>query len=248
MVALMVYDQLFETYTHVHLGIALTQDLACVLSTSQTNRVETRWDRSLGPRCLHVVAAAAGTSAESELDLPRVYLNTATPGRTPRPSSTARTSLCTHQRRATASDHPQRTTTDISTADIIAGVMECAGCPLNCSDGGTCNLDTGRCDCPPFPNGQPDNPCARPAHLSHCEYRPGFFVPCGTSTSPPRISSTQLRASGRAVHTLQFIHYARTSHQRVVPKSELCSASLTELPERSVSLVEATGVSHRQLD
>jgi len=34
LVALMVYDQLFETYTHVHLGIALTQDLACVLSTS----------------------------------------------------------------------------------------------------------------------------------------------------------------------------------------------------------------------
>ncbi|KAK3263018.1 hypothetical protein CYMTET_28155 [Cymbomonas tetramitiformis] len=53
-------------------------------------------------------------------------------------------------------------------------------CPSKCSEGGTCNPELGRCDCPPYPHGPPGAPCATPL-MPACELEPNFVTPCGTA-------------------------------------------------------------------
>ncbi|KAK3280523.1 hypothetical protein CYMTET_11646 [Cymbomonas tetramitiformis] len=51
-------------------------------------------------------------------------------------------------------------------------------CLAGCSGSGTCNLELGRCDCPPYPAGERGSPCAAPL-LPACELVPGYNTPCG---------------------------------------------------------------------
>eukprot|EP00976_Prorocentrum_cordatum_P095887 1190336-Prorocentrum_minimum.AAC.4 len=53
-------------------------------------------------------------------------------------------------------------------------------CPAGCTDGGTCNYELGRCDCPPFAveTNDPDAPCSK-LPMPACEVLPGLVSPCG---------------------------------------------------------------------